>query len=247
MESAVQRDERIRYSPSMILTYLNEPALFLLRRRFQIRSEVGPGAWLGDAVHTGSEMALLHPQAEHDAVLSAAFAKFDERSMGEVREDITEARARVPAMLKNALDALRPLGKPIIAEGWCEAPVPGTDLVIRGKFDLQYATECIDVKTGRNCYTKPLPDHVLQLGCYWRATGLAQRILYVTEKKFGFVSVSTEDLQTAWNMACNAARAMALLESMLEPDAVKLCPPRDLTGFRWDDPTRAKARELWNL
>lgn len=241
-----RNDGRPTISPSTVLTFMAEPAIYLLRKRFGIKGEVGPGAWMGDAVHHGTAYQLLNT-ADTDRALALAHDKFLERSQGEVREDIEEAKARIPACLKQSYDALSPFGKPITIEGWVEAPIPGTDWLVRGRTDFGYSDFCVDLKTGRNCYTKPLADHVIQMGCYWRATGLPQKVCYVTEKKFGIVNIPEEDLQTAWNQVVAVVRAISRIEEHSDHDAIALCPPRDLTGFRWDDQLRTKARELWNL
>jgi hypothetical protein len=236
----------LRLSPSSIMTFLHEPALYVLRRRFGVQAEAGPGAWLGDAVHHGVAYALLHG-ADHDRAHEAALAKFHERSGGEIRADIDEARERIAPCLRQAMAALAPYGKPVTIEGWVEAPIPGVDAVVRGRTDFGYDDYCIDLKTGRNCYVRPLPDHVLQLACYWRATALPQKLCYVTHARTSIVEVTEEDLAAGWRQIVAAARAMVRLESLPDGDAVTLYPPRDLTGYRWDDATRAKAREIWNL
>lgn len=239
--------ERKAYSPSQIVTYLNEPALWLMRRRFDVKSEAGPGAWLGDAVHAGAQLALLHPDATTSDVLAYAEKAFHERSAGLVDEATNEAFAKIGAMLVTAIKALQPLGKPLLVEGWCE--VWAGNSLIRGRIDLGYSGDIpdTDIKTGRNCYQKPLPDHLLALACYRQARKRPQQLLYVTTQKFNFVRPSDVELDLAWKQVTRAVEAMEYIDNQSIELAARLCPPRDMSGFRWDQASRDKAKEIWRL
>lgn len=239
--------ERKAYSPSQITCFLNEPALWVMRRRFGMKSEAGPGAWLGDSVHAGAQMALMHPDASTTDVLAYAEKTFHDRAAGLVDDDTNEAFAKIGAMMMNAIKALQPLGQPLLIEGWCETWVGNT--LIRGRIDLGYSGEQpdVDIKTGRNCYQKPLPDHLIALSVYRRARKRPQQLLYVTTSKFNFVTPTDAELDLAEKQVERAVEAMEYLDSQSIELATRLCPPRDLTNFRWDDASRNKAKEIWQL
>lgn len=246
-------DGRNHYSPSAVAMWADEPALRIIWKRFRVRGDMGVATWLGDAVHQAVAFGLLHGQrfTERADLLAACTQEAGRvliaRAQGELSLELDAARARMPEMIRQALMALLPLGQPLGSEMRVQASVPGTNAVLHGRTDFTYEFECIDLKTSTRAQTKANSDQLAALAFYREATGKAQRLLYATEAKFSWIAPPAEDLDLAWSQLCRHVAALERFDAMPTSELLALFPPRDLSGFRWDETTRRKAAELWNL
>lgn len=246
------------YSPSAVAMWMDEPALYILWKRFRVRGDMGVKAWLGDAAHQGTALGLIHEAPIEDCIRQGRLV-LTQRAEGESNDEIDGAMESLEPMIRNALDALKPLGKPLAAELKVQCPIPGTNAVLHGRTDFTYSAECVDLKTSVRVMKEANTDQLRALAFYRAATGKEQRLLYVTDRVLpekprkdqaplsGWIAPPKEHLDMAWNGLCRAVAALERADAMSDAELIALFPPRDMSGFRWDEPTRTKAAEIWGI
>lgn len=244
--------DEIVTSPSDINLWKAEPALALIKHHFGLRSVAGPKAIRGTAVHTAAQKHMMgeigFSEANNlaHAVYEQELANLRQETGGMVFDDENEAREDLYPMLDNAVQCLSSLEyNPQGVEAYYSTEVEG--LTLRGYVDFDYPDYQLDLKTGQRAYTKPTPDHLTQLACYWGMTKMPQRIAYVTPKKFHVCLVPEWELSAEWELVKRLCRKIRILKEMPFEQARDLCPPQDMAGFRWDGPTSGKAIEIWEL
>jgi hypothetical protein len=230
-------------SPSSLLTYCNNPALWVGKYMFGWKDEAGPRAWLGNAVETGLHSWL---SGAEDYVERAQTA-FEFKAQGEVSNDIAEAFGQIEPMLHQAIDAyMNDIGpvKPLY-QVKCEWWIDGIEVPLIGYLDFEW-DHCIDdLKTTQACPTKPRDDHLAQIGMYMRARKKDKgRLVYVTPKRRNVIPVTLEETEQPFQSLIRSAKAVRHMLSMVRDkhDAVKIFAP-DFSDFRWNDNTKKMALE----
>lgn len=247
------------FSASQISLFLDEPALWLLRRFYGITAEVGPAAWRGSAIEAAMDLRLYKRGCSDEECLEKAMERFELDAQGILDDDHEKARQEIPLFLANLLPSLKdwpePLARQMRIEWWpdgCGIPVIGyADYVFEdGIVDLKTTARMpsFDTSTGQ---IKQKGDHLRQMAIYRASTDKPCTLLYVTPGKAKEpirYQVSDEEHSAALRQVTAAVKAMERLNRQSDPKRIiDLFPPRDLAGFRWDAPSRAKACELWGL
>lgn len=234
-------------SPSSLLTYQANPAMWVGKYMFGWRDEAGPKAWGGLAVETG-----LHSRM-HGApdFLERAHHAFDEKAQGEVAPEIDEARANIGPMIEQASciykDELHSKTLPLY-QVKCECWFDGIEVPVIGYIDFQWG-DCIDdLKTTLACPSKPRDDHLAQLGMYLRSRNADRgRLVYVTPKRAAVYPVTMDETEDAYRSLIRSAKAIRHMLGMVRDkrDAVRIFAP-DFSDFRWNDATKKMALEALN-
>jgi len=236
----------LRVSASQINVFLNEPAIWVLNKRFKVYGEMGPEAKLGIAVEKGLESVLFN-DFTFDAALAWAYDVFDKDTINMAdRENVSECRSRISPMLEEAVNVFLNLGEPLGSQIEVTGQIEGVDVL--GFADFDYGDFYIDLKTSRRCPSSAdtlSSEHLRQLTIYKILTGKTQKIAYFTGKKSNVFEPSERQFKIAEFEIRNAIRAMKHLWEMTEEDMVTLCPPRAMGSFWWDDITIKEANRIW--
>lgn len=225
-------------SPTGLLTYQAQPALWLGKQLFGWRDEASPKAWCGNAVETGLH-SRMHKAADF---LERAYHIFDQKAQGEVSNDIEQARANIKPMIEQAWTAYadRHSWEVPLYQVRCETWIDGIEVPLCGWLDFEWPEEIDDLKTTLACPTKARDDHVVQMGAYLRARNKqAGRLIYCTPKRFNIIPVTRPEADAAFDTLVRAARAVRHLLSRVRDreDAIRLFAP-DLSDYRWNDQTK---------
>lgn len=230
-------------SPSSLLTYQSNPAMWVGKYMFGWRDEAGPRAWLGNAVEAGLH-SRFHGAADYKERAKTAF---EMKAQGEVSEDIQEAFGHIEPMLYQAIEAyMNDIGpiKPLY-QVKCEWWIDGIEVPVLGYLDFEWDHGIDDLKTTMSCPSKPRDDHLAQLGMYLRARKKDKgRICYVTPKKHNMIPVTIEETEQPFQSLIRSAKAIRHMLGMVrdKQDAAKIFAP-DFSDFRWNDATRKMALE----
>jgi hypothetical protein len=231
-------------SPSSLLTYQANPAMWVGKYMFNWKDEAGPRAWLGNAVETGLHSWLLGAED----YLARAITAFEFKAQGEVSNDIAEAANQIGPMLNQAMMAYasrKALGILPLYQVKCESWLDGIEVPLIGYLDLEWGDAIDDLKTTQACPTKPRDDHLAQLGMYLRSRNKDKgNLCYVTPKRFNMIPVTLEETDAAYRSLIRSAKAVRHMLSMVRDkhDAVKIFAP-DFSDFRWNDSTKKMALE----
>lgn len=243
-------------SASQINTFLDDPANWLVRVLFGVKSEAGAAAWRGSAIEAGLDLVLLKKASDEEA-LAAAMERFEQDAQGDLDDGVEKERQALPAYFANLLPFARSLPVPLARQVRVECRIDGVPMPIIGYLDYSFEDGDLDLKTtGRmpsfdeNGRIKDKAEHLRQIAVYQHARKRPQRLVYTTPGKAKEPKVyepCEEELSQALAEVRVAARAMCrLLESSRDPlDICAMYPPRNINGFRWDDASRAKAMEVW--
>lgn len=256
------------YSVSQVNRFLAEPALWLMGKVFNIKSQAGPAAWRGTAVETGAD-AILFTNASLDEATAKAHDRFDMEAQGEVRDDIDKAKAEIEPTLRNLHPALTGLGMPLTRQSRIGIFPDGLDIEIMGYVDYRWPDYLLDLKTtGRmpsidpgTMRIKDKAEHIRQVAVYHKAEAVPPKLLYATPGKPEkgqatkpplLYCPQSYELDEAWRQVEAACRAMCRLDRSLKAGTdpariLEMYPPREIESYLWDGPTRAKAVEVWKL
>src|SRR5688572_26682856 len=127
-----------RHSPSSLNLFCASPAMFVLEKVLGIRQPMGVPAHRGTAVEEGLSLGLFDPKASLEACTSVAYKKYDAITALSSDARREEYRASIPAMVKLAVDELRPYGVPSKAQGFVQTQVEGLRYPIVGYYDFYW-------------------------------------------------------------------------------------------------------------
>lgn len=237
----------LRVSPSQINLFLNEPALWILSKFYNVKGEMGPAATRGTAIEKGLEAILTQGKSYEDA-LQWAYTVFDKDWTGKPEGD--EERAFIEPMLKQAVELFLQLDGLKGTQIKLEGEIHGVGIL--GFADFDFDTFLADLKTTKrcpSCVENLSAEHLTQLAIYRILSGKEQRIAYVTDKKAQIFSPPDEQLKAVERRVMSAIKAMKTAWDMADTGVEKIAvlyPPRDMSSFYWDEQTRKHAYQIWN-
>lgn len=244
MSNPFQKHNIRHLSPSSLLTYQANPAMWCGKYLFGWRDEAGPRAWLGSAVETGLHSWLSGAEDWLDRARNA----FDLKAQGEVSAEIDDALTNLSPMLGQAclayVDRKRAEARPLY-QVKCEWWIDGIEVPVIGYLDFEWPEQIDDLKTTLAIPSKPRPDHVAQLGMYMKARNKDMgSLLYVSPKRFQQYPVTMEQAEVELSSLTRSAKAIRHMLSMVrnKEDAVRIFAP-DFSDYRWNDATRKMAIE----
>jgi len=160
-----------------------------------------------------------------------------------------------PGMVANALEALRPYGRPSRPEDGqrhrIEIRLDGIPVPIIGYKDFAFDDHGLDVdlKTTGRLPSDMSPEHQLQGAIYRAASGnRAQRFAYVTKSDSVVLELTPEAAEAALETATGIAHCLMRFLSLSDDadELARLTIP-DYANYRWDAGTTGAARELWGF
>jgi len=236
----------MHFSMSQKTQFEADTALWLMRHEFGIQSEVGPAAWRGTAVEMGCNAIF-----DGNDPLETAERVFDSEAGDRSDEKIDAERAKLPKYLANLTPYIKesewPTPKRQIK---VEYTFSGMSIPTIGYIDYLWPEWHMDLKTRASMppHGVGTAPHIAQVAFYGLCVGLGGSLLYVTpgKDKTPLLCPIDDDMAAAANKRTETTfQAMERVLEMGFEKAMKLFPPRDMTGFMWDDATRKKATEIW--
>lgn len=237
-------------SPSACNTFIGSPASFVLERLMGKRSPVGAAAHRGTSVEDGVVTALLNDLSTSEAIKVAqdTFSKLTALSGDPRRAKEAEA---VPEMVKQALEELRPYGKPSSTQGKISWDVEGLAVPIIGFYDVAWEEHGIllDLKTTHALPSKIKVNHARQVALYAACLGdnIDARLTYITPKKVATYTLENvrEHVQALERVAFTIQRFLAISD---DPKVLASLVVPDTDSFYFSDPlARQAAFEIWGL
>ena len=124
-------------SPSQCNLFIASPAMYVMERLMNVRTQVGAAAFRGTAVEAGIVHGLMNDANlfECQAVAKKEFDKLSALSSDPRRD---KEYAAIPEMVEQGLSELWPYGKPSSTQGKIEYHVEGLAVPLIGFFDLEW-------------------------------------------------------------------------------------------------------------
>ncbi|MCO5129759.1 MAG: PD-(D/E)XK nuclease family protein [Xanthobacteraceae bacterium] len=239
-----------RHSPSSLNLFCASPSMFVLERIMGIRQPVGAPAHRGTAVEDGVTAGLMDPTKPLDDCYAVAIKKYDAITAlsGDKRRE--EYRDTIPAMVKTALEELRPYGVPSHCQQFVEWKPDGLKYPIVGYLDYRWEHHgiVVDLKTTGALPSSIKIPHARQVALYSTQTGdnVDARLAYVTPKKRATYQLeNTRDHLNALHQI--ALRCEAFLAMSNDPEFFTSITCPDVESFYWGGNARQLAYKHWNI
>ena len=237
-------------SPSQCNLFIASPAMYVMERLMNVRTQVGAAAFRGTAVEAGIVHGLMNDANlfECQAVAKKEFDKLSALSSDPRRD---KEYAAIPEMVEQGLSELWPYGKPSSTQGKIEYHVEGLAVPLIGFYDLEWEQHgvLVDLKTTHALPSKISTNHARQVALYVAARGdnLDARITYVTSKK-----VATYQLENKREHVKALERVALTIQRFLsqsdDPKELAQLVVPDVDSFYFNDPaTRQAAFEIWGM
>lgn len=237
--SGLERHGIRHLSASSLNLWSVMPGLWALRYLCGFKDTFGPAAMRGTAVEAGM-VHMLHGRPDP---LQVALDTFTEGMQGELSEAIDEERDRIPGMLKQ-IAAWAPPGDLRATQIKIECWLDGIAIPLIGYVDFSFDDADVDLKTTKQCPSKPKADHVRQASIYRTARNKPGRLLYVTDKKHAEFEITDDMRDAAMDEIALTARSLdRYLSAFNAPTDALRCLPIDRDNFRWSGPAEKAYRD----
>ena len=241
------------HSPSSINQFAASPALFVLERVLGLKQVVGAPAHRGVGVEAGVAYGLMNLDSGNmdkteKLAIQAALTAYDTVRALSPDERKEKYRENIPDMVSQALDELRPYGKPTAVQGHINRTIPGVELPIVGYYDFIWEDKgiVIDLKTTERMPSEIKIPHARQVSWYC-SDNHEGRLCYVTPKKC--VTYQLENVRAHHDALIRLAKTVEKFLSLSDDPAffTSITAP-DLESFYWQAPhMRALAYQYWKI
>ena len=236
-----------RHSASSGNCFRESPDTFIWKYALGNKGPTNSKMASGSAVEKALAAVLVSGfDAEAAAAMTVEF--YDMEMAGVIEPE----RADLPDMLKQALEALAPLGKPLTHQMPVDLQAGvhyGLRYPIIGYTDFGYPDFTLDLKCTWKLPSAPSFGHMLQMAVYWRLQdGKPQKLAYVTPKKQKVYDLAEEDLEHGWRVMLSNWRAIEALDRRCSSaaDAIALIPINP-DSFRWRGADMATVLNTWGV
>ena len=235
-------------SASMINTYVECPAIIMLKIMGIQDGEAGPSAWRGIAVEDSLTKLAYDSEIDITTLLTNADDRYNELT-DKAEEDhslekITKERKDIPQFIKSAFPLYNSLGTPVNHQKRIELRTDVFDIPIIGYYDLEYEDCVRDIKTGyaRSGITR---GHARQSSLYGKALNKTAYVDYVSKSKVSSFMITNPD--THINEFLTIAKT---LENVLSiSDDIRECcqfiPYPNIEHWMFGTTTREAVRSIW--
>lgn len=239
-----------RHSPSSLNLFCADQGLFVLERVLGHKQPVGAAAHRGSAVEAGVTLGLIEGAETKDCVELAhkTYSGLTALSGDPRRED---QRKLLAGMVTNALEELRPYGKPSSTQGLVEWRPEGLQYPIIGYYDFFWIEHgiLVDLKTTEKLHSKIQVPHARQVALYSGAISdnLDARLTYVTPKKCATYQLENarEHRNALHQIALKCEAFLALSD---DPDFFTRITAPNFESFYWANPSARQAGfEVWGF
>lgn len=248
--SAFKRHGIDHLSPSSLNCWRETPGLWVLRYLHRVRDDGSAAMWRGNAVEKGMEMILRGRSADDAA--AHALTEFEAAAQGEVNDDMDAERKRIPSMVRRVADWHKDMTEaqqiaPLAATQLkVETYLDGVSVPVIGYVDFTFMEgPDVDCKSTKACPSAPRPDHVRQIGLYWRARNRPAALLYVTDKRHAYFAPPEHDLHNAVAELTGAARSLErFLSRVDDPVEAAEMLPHPVDHYAYGAATKQKLMDL---
>jgi hypothetical protein len=226
----------LHHSPSSLNQFAASPALFVLERILGLRQVVGSPAHRGVGVEAGVAFGLTNPRASEKRAIEAAYTAYDTVSALSPDERKEKYRDNIPEMVTQALEELRPYGKPTSVQGYLSRPVEGLKLPIVGYYDFLWEDQgiVVDLKTTERMPGEIKIPHARQVSFY-TSDNHQGRLTYVTPKKCQ--TYQLENTRQHYEALLKLAKTVENFLSLSDdPKFFTTIVAPDLESFYWSAP-----------
>lgn len=236
------------HSPSSLNLFAAEPALWVLQYLLGEKSIANSRMCRGTAVEKGVAWGLMDTDASEDDCIKVALKDYDTRMALSVDKRKEETRKGLPAMVKQALAALRPYGEPLGLQGFVEFRPEDLKRPIIGYYDFLFSARVVDLKTTEKMPSEISIPHARQVACYLHNhSNFGAELCYVTPKRCEVYSLENlnEHRQAMINIAVTVENLLSLSKDPMF--FVGITVP-NLDSYFWNDPRlRQRAYEIWQI
>lgn len=225
--------------------------LYTLERILQQRQPVGCSAHRGSAVEAGVTLGLLEDAKTEDCI-EHALGTYDR--LAAMSADPRKEYQRdnlIADMVKNALDELRPYGRPSSVQGLVEWHPDGLTYPFIGYYDFFWEDHgiLIDLKTTEKLHQKIQLPHARQVALYSSvlSDNIDTRVTYVTPRKVATYQLENKREHLA-ALVQIAKRVEAFLELSDDPGFFVSITAPNFDSFYWNNPAaRQSGYETWGF
>ena len=245
------------FSASQIIKYMSDPWLWVMKSLFKMKEPMNPYAIKGIVFGDFVETAAVKGHWDGDGIV--------ELIKNRISDDCLKAGCEIPSLSNIEQDwlAARDYFKSRENKGY-DKPIKNQHEFIfeskhgkvKGYIDLLYPRAVMDIKYRSEVQKDNRCSDMIQLACYWKATGHRQFLLEICKGKVKQSAYGQEELEPYWKIA---EHNMSIMSGIIDrvkdirynnPDYTERCvmlgtlgemPIHNPDGFWW--PEALKLRE----
>lgn len=232
------------FSPSQINLFMDEPAVWIIKSLYKIKSPQNAyaiqgtvfGDYLERAAVAGDFTADQSDNIRQDIVSECDKYGLDAPAMSYLKEDWQT--------VMNHMEQQRRKGyaMPLGAQG--EVTLQTVYGLLRGRLDLEYPAAIVDVKYRTQLApTEGKRSDLVQLACYWKMTGKLPFLLEISKGKVR-QQAYPDKMDEYWYLALHNMKVMARIAAGKLPADMSLLrdfPVHNPDGYHWFP----EAKRIW--
>ncbi len=238
-------------SASTINSWIQQPALCLLKLGGFSDGEAGAAAWRGSSVDRAVTKAAFDQNIKVDDLIKLAHKTFDENHTKSINthdaEKVSKERKAVVDYVKTGAKFYRSLGEiPQSEQGKVVVRIGDIQTPFVGYYDLLYKDKVRDTKTVGRQVSQLAQTASRQASIYALGTGCEPWIDYVTTKEVRAYRVERVDywLRQVELASKSLERVLSHSDDIVE--CCQLVYP-DLDHWMWSDTMKRIAKDIWQM
>lgn len=245
--SGLLKHKRKHLSVSQCHTFKKSPWRYLYQNIMGNFDPAGPAAFRGTAAEAGVTMGLLNLDAPIADCQAHAVQEFDRLCLLATGDKIDKEREAIPGLVQNALDELRPYGKPSHVQHTIWWQSPELPIPFKGIIDFMWEDHgiIVDLKTKAQMPSKIEKDHARQLALYGAAVSdnYGLRVCYATHKRHAVYEVENAKLHLG-SLVAIAKTIDRFLDLADDPATLLACVAPDTDAFEFSETLKQRAYEI---
>tara|TARA_Y100000385_G_scaffold270193_1_gene309020 strand:- start:1167 stop:1943 length:777 start_codon:yes stop_codon:yes gene_type:complete len=238
-------------SASTINSWIQQPALCLLKLGGFSDGEAGASAWRGSSVDRAVTKAAFNPDMKVDDLINLAHKVFDDSHKKSINthdaEKVAKERKAIVDYVKQGAQFYRGLGEqPESEQGKVVVRIGDIETPFVGYYDLLYKDKVRDTKTVGRQVSQLAQTASRQASIYALGTGCEPWIDYVTTKEVRAYRVERVDywLRQVELASKSLERVLSHSDDIVE--CCQLVYP-DLDHWMWSDTNKRIAKDIWQM
>ena len=238
-------------SASTINSWIQQPALCLLKLGGFSDGEAGASAWRGSSVDRAVTKAAFNPDMKVDDLINLAHKVFDDSHTKSINthdaEKVAKERKAIVDYVKQGAQFYRGLGEqPESEQGKVVVRIGDIQTPFVGYYDLLYKDKVRDTKTVGRQVSQLAQTASRQASIYALGTGCEPWIDYVTTKEVRAYRVERVDywLRQVELASKSLERVLSHSDDIVE--CCQLVYP-DLDHWMWSDTMKRIAKDIWQM
>jgi len=238
-------------SASTINSWIQQPALCLLKLGGFSDGEAGASAWRGSSVDRAVTKAAFNPDMKVDDLINLAHKVFDDSHKKSINEHnaekVAKERKAIVDYVKQGAQFYRGLGEqPESEQGKVVVRIGDIETPFVGYYDLLYKDKVRDTKTVGRQVSELAQTASRQASIYALGTGCEPWIDYVTTKEVRAYRVERVDYWLRQVELASKSLERVLSHSNDIVECCQLVYP-DLDHWMWSDTNKRIAKDIWQM